>query len=99
MLGLRYLCPASDEVGGGESSQRTSLPENWNQFLRLMLKVGLRGHPSDEDEDLWKDQDQESISPFEERPRKTGHSFSTHPEICVVVSVPEGLANFGTRHQ
>jgi len=43
-------------------------------------------------------QDQESIAPFEERPRKTGHSLSTL-KICVVVSVPEGLANFGTRHQ
>ena len=61
--------------------------------------VSLQGHQSDEDEDLRKAQDHESIAPPHERPRKTGHSLSTHPEICVVVSVPEGLANFGTRHQ
>ena len=62
--------------------------------------VSLRGHQSDEDEGLGKVQDQESIAPFEERPRKTGHSLSIHSKIlCVVMSVPEGLAKFGTRHQ
>ena len=61
--------------------------------------VSLRGHHSDEDEGLGKVQDQESISPFEERPRKTGHSLSIHSESCVVMSVPGGLAKFETRHQ
>ena len=61
--------------------------------------VSLRGHQSDEDEGLGKVQDQESIAPFEERPRKTGHSRSIHSESCVQMSVPEGLAKFGTRHQ
>ena len=58
--------------------------------------VSLRGHHSDEDQGLGKVQDQESIAPFEERPRKTGHSLSIHSESCVVMSVPEGLAKFGT---
>ena len=61
--------------------------------------VSLRGHQSDEDEGLGKVQDQESIAPFEERPRKTGHSLSIHSESYVQMSVPEGLAKFGTRHQ
>ena len=62
--------------------------------------VSLRGHQSDEDEGLGKVQDQESIAPFKERPRKTGHSLSIHYQnLCVVRSVPEGLAKFGTRHQ
>ena len=57
--------------------------------------VSLRGHQSDEDQGLGKVQDQESIAPFEERPRKTGHSLSIHSKIlCVVMSVPEGLAKF-----
>ena len=62
--------------------------------------VSLRGHQSDEDQGLGKVQDQESIAPFEERPRKTGHSLSIHSKIlCVVMSVPEGLTKVGTRHQ
>ena len=47
--------------------------------------VSLRGHQSDEDQGLGKVQDQESIAPFEERPRKTGHSLSTHYQICVLL--------------
>ena len=47
--------------------------------------VSLRGHQSDEDEGLGKVQDQESIAPFEERPRKTGHSLSIHSESYVLL--------------
>ena len=47
--------------------------------------VSLRGHQSDEDEGLEKVQDQESIAPFEERPRKTGHSLSTLKSLCCCV--------------
>ena len=47
--------------------------------------VSLRGHQSDEDKGLGKVQDQESIAPFEERPRKTGHSLSIHSKILCVL--------------
>ena len=100
MLGLRYLCPASDEVGGGESSQRTSLPDDWNQSLQLMLnwwafeainlmrtticgRSRIRVHRSSQGKTK---EDPDILLAFTLK-------------ICVVVSVPEGLANFGTRHQ
>ena len=57
--------------------------------------VSLRGHHSDEDEGPGKAQDQESTAPFKEGPRKTGHSLSIHYQnLCVAMSVPEGLAKF-----
>ena len=99
MLGLRYLCPASNEVGGGESSQRTSLHNNWNQFLWLMLKVGLRGHPSDEDEDLWKTKIKSPSLLSREDQGRPGILLALTLTICVAVSVPEGLVNSGTCHQ
>ena len=52
--------------------------------------VSLRGHQSDEDEGLGKVQDQESIAPFEERPRKTGHSLSIHSKILCCYVCPGG---------
>ena len=52
--------------------------------------VSLRGHQSDEDQGLGKVQDQESIAPFEERPRKTGHSLSIHSKILCCYVCPGG---------
>jgi hypothetical protein len=52
--------------------------------------VSLRGYHSDEDQGLGKVQDQESIAPFEERPRKTGHSLSIHSKIMCCYVCPGG---------
>ena len=52
--------------------------------------VSLRGHPSDEDKGLGKVQDQESIAPVEEGPRKTGHSLSIRSKILCCWVCPGG---------